>query len=69
MEELGYLAREDRVVGGKVRKYYAITDEGRRALDEARSKIAELVHEVLEGHGPQKLAQPAESDQEGVTDA
>jgi PadR family transcriptional regulator, regulatory protein PadR len=69
MEELGYLAREDRVVAGKVRKYYAITDEGRRALDEARSKIAELVHEVLEGHGPQQLPEPAETESEGATDA
>ena len=33
------------IVGGKVRKYYAITDEGRRALAETRGKIAELVGE------------------------
>ncbi len=43
----GYLAREDRIVGGRRRRYYTITDRGRAALDEARLKIAELVGEVL----------------------
>lgn len=45
----GYLANESRTVGGRRRKYYAITDKGRAALAEARLKIAELVGEVLEG--------------------
>jgi DNA-binding PadR family transcriptional regulator len=36
------------VVGGKVRKYYTITDPGREALAEARLKIGELVGEVLD---------------------
>ena len=58
LEAAGYLAREDRVVGGKVRKYYTITDPGRLALAEARVKIAELVDEVLEGHGPGHLREP-----------
>lgn len=48
LQEAGYLEREDRVVGGKVRKYYTITDPGREALAEARLKIAELVGEVLD---------------------
>jgi PadR family transcriptional regulator PadR len=60
LEGAGYLTREDRVVHGKVRKYYAITPEGRRALAEARPKIAELVEEVLEGRGPRRLAESAE---------
>src|ERR687894_2823733 len=55
LEAAGYLAREDRVVGGKVRKYYAITDAGLAALAEVKPKIAELVDEVLEGHGPTTL--------------
>ncbi|MGH2457848.1 MAG: PadR family transcriptional regulator [Chloroflexota bacterium] len=55
LEGAGYVAREDRVVDGKVRKYYAITDEGRWALTEAREKIGELVGEVLEGRGPASL--------------
>ena len=62
LEAAGYLAREDRVVGGKVRKYYSITDVGRRALDEARPKIRELVDEVLEGHGPTRLPEPPTDD-------
>jgi DNA-binding PadR family transcriptional regulator len=52
----GYLAREDRVVHGKVRKYYRITPLGRQALEEVRVKIAELVAEVLQGEGPLSLA-------------
>ncbi len=56
MEAAGYLARENRLVGGKVRKYYTITPAGRAALDEARQKIHELVAEVLEGRGPPSLS-------------
>ncbi len=48
LEEQGYLVHEERVVEGRVRKYYVITTEGRTALREAKQKIAELVHEVLE---------------------
>ena len=44
-----YLRRVDRVVGGKVRAYYAITAQGRQALGVARERIGELVREVLEG--------------------
>lgn len=43
-----FLAREDRVVNGKVRKYYTITELGRCALQEARSKALELVNEITE---------------------
>ena len=64
LENDGYLAREERVVGGKVRKYYTITDEGRAALAEARAKIVELTHEVVEGHGPAKLPEPSADDEE-----
>lgn len=48
LEDAGYLAREDRLVGGKVRKYYTATEKGVCALAEAREKIKELVHEVVE---------------------
>jgi DNA-binding PadR family transcriptional regulator len=48
LERAGFLTREERLVGGKVRKYYAITDDGRRALADARAKIGELVAEVIE---------------------
>jgi DNA-binding PadR family transcriptional regulator len=59
LESAGYLVREDHIVGGKVRKYYTLTDAGHRALEEARPKIRELVDEVLEGHGPTSLPEPA----------
>jgi PadR family transcriptional regulator, regulatory protein PadR len=48
LEKTGYLVREDRVVGGKIRKYYTLTEVGFQALSEARVKIRELVDEVLE---------------------
>lgn len=47
-----------------MRKYYVITDAGRAALAEVKPKIAELVDEVLEGHGPAKLPEPAADDEE-----
>ena len=43
----GYLSPQRRLVGGKVRKYYAITEQGLAALDEAKGKIRELTDEVL----------------------
>ena len=48
LEKDGYLERQPRVVGGKVRNYYTITEKGMGALGEARDKIWELVTEVLE---------------------
>lgn len=48
LESDGYLERQPRVVGGKVRNYYTITEKGRDALGEARDKIRELVTEVIE---------------------
>jgi DNA-binding PadR family transcriptional regulator len=47
LEATGYLHREDRVVDGKVRKYYAITPLGKEALSEVRTKIQELVEEIM----------------------
>ena len=48
MEKEGYLESSSKVVGGKVRKYYEVTDEGKRVLEKSREKIIELVHEVIE---------------------
>ncbi len=61
MESAGYLVREDRVVNGKIRKYYTATDAGRQVLVEARQKIAELVTEVVEGQGPTVLPEPGDT--------
>lgn len=48
LEAAGYLSREEWVVEGKVRKYYAITPLGEEALAEARTKIQELVQEIVD---------------------
>ena len=44
----GYLESERRTVAGKMRRYYHITPRGRELMEEARSKISELVNEVME---------------------
>ena len=52
LESEGYLSSQRRLVGGKVRRYYDITQQGLAALEEAKGKITELVDEVLkEGSG------------------
>ena len=43
LDAAAFLKRDNRVVDGKVRKYYEITPLGERALEEARKKILELV--------------------------
>lgn len=48
LEKGGYLKRQDRVVEGKVRKYYTITPTGQEALHDIKAKIRELVSEVME---------------------
>ena len=62
----GLLAREDRVVGGKIRKYYRITGPGRQALAGARDKALELVNQIVEaparvGSSPVRAGQPGSS--------
>ena len=49
----GYLERENRIVDGRVRKYYRLTASGAAARGEARNKIRELTDEVMpmEGEG------------------
>ena len=47
LEREGYLRMERRTVGGRVRKYYTITELGLSVLGEAKEKIAELTEEVL----------------------
>ncbi len=48
MEQAGYLVSEQRVEGGRFRRYYTATPAGRALLEEARRRIAELASEVLE---------------------
>ncbi len=48
LEKEGYLKSTSRVIGGKVRKYYQATIEGKCMLDQSKEKIRELVAEVIE---------------------
>jgi PadR family transcriptional regulator PadR len=57
METAGYLVREDRVVKGKVRKYYGATEQGQHSLAEVREKLAELVTEIVQEQGPPSIVQ------------
>lgn len=47
LERQEFLKSSERVVQGKVRKYYEITEKGRSILEESKKKIRELVEEVL----------------------
>ena len=49
LEKEGYLESNSQLVNGKVRKYYQATDTGKRALEQSKKKIRELVNEVIEG--------------------
>ena len=52
LEAQGLLEREDRVVAGKVRKYYWATPEGVQALEQSKGLILKLVQEVLQEQKP-----------------
>ena len=49
LERDGFLQTDKRVIGGKVRKYYTITEAGNTALTEALVKVRELVDEIDPG--------------------
>lgn len=46
METSGLLEKEDRLVEGKIRKYYKITESGDGVLQEAKVKAYELFKEI-----------------------
>ena len=46
LEKDGLLSSESRIINGKVRKYYAITQEGASVLEQAKTKIEELKAEL-----------------------
>jgi len=46
LERDGFLQSEKQVVGGKVRKYYLATEDGKAAVTEALAKVRELMNEV-----------------------
>lgn len=47
MVEEGLLDREDRIVNGKVRKYYKATEKGTNLLIELKKNLKVLVNEVM----------------------
>jgi len=49
LERDGFLRSEKRVIGGKFRKYYLVTEAGQEALAEALSKVRELMDEIGAG--------------------
>lgn len=48
LQTKGYVRSKKQVVGGKLRKAYTITPSGRRALEQAKSKVRELFDEIFE---------------------
>jgi len=48
LKKEGYLESASKVIGGRVRKYYQITAEGKLVLEQSKKKISELVTEVIE---------------------
>ncbi len=46
MDESGLLKKENKIVNGKIRKYYSITDLGIEIFKDAGKKAAELFHEI-----------------------
>ncbi|MCR6097758.1 helix-turn-helix transcriptional regulator [Salipaludibacillus agaradhaerens] len=46
MEEEGLIKKQEKLVEGKIRKYYSITERGNDVLQEARAKAYELFKEI-----------------------
>jgi PadR family transcriptional regulator PadR len=51
LEEKGYLKSHESRSGGQLRRSYAITPSGRRALAQGKAKVRELFDELFEGDG------------------
>ncbi len=49
LEARGYLRSEPRVVAGRRRRYYALTRQGRAALEEMQAQAIALVAAITEG--------------------
>ena len=48
LQEEGLIKSEEKVVEGKVRKYYSITPKGEGVLEEAKNGAYELFKEIKE---------------------
>lgn len=51
MESSGFLLSEKSVIGGKMRKYYRITEEGKLALSQSYENIGEQSQELMDNKG------------------
>jgi len=47
LEQVGFLTRRKRIVGGRQRKYYRITPRGRTYLEQQKRRLLELAGEAL----------------------
>ena len=47
LEKENYLKCQEKVIEGKIRKYYRTTAKARKALSQAKGKIKELITEVM----------------------
>jgi DNA-binding PadR family transcriptional regulator len=48
LESEGLLVSKQEVVEGKIRKYYRTTAKGKKALQQAKAKVRELLDEIAE---------------------
>lgn len=64
LERQGYLKREDRLVEGKLRKYYRATQKGIRYLESRKKMVLELVREAFSTAELQELAMRQKKDKE-----
>lgn len=49
LKRQGYLELKKKNVKGKIRKYYTITEKGKRVLSRSKNKAKELFDELFEG--------------------
>ncbi len=66
LEKAGYLTVQTEVVAGKHRKYYRATALGVRALEQTKSKLRELVSEVLHDKPPVPTVRRGKSTNRGT---
>lgn len=50
LEEEGIIKSSEKVVQGKVRKYYTITEQGEEVFEDVKEKTVELFNEVFENY-------------------
>jgi DNA-binding PadR family transcriptional regulator len=65
LHEGGYLACAEEIVGGKRRKNYRITRQGKKLLAEAKAKLRELFSELVEDKD-RKAESKKPSDRKGA---